>query len=1002
MNTINSHSISFLLLVSLFVNLALSSCQQREYKEVDIYFSAEKPTEDGKDLYAENDSSIIFKGAHFRTNSTSHSGDYSYITSPKNKYALGLNIQNVKPDSYVEISIWRKGKSVKSLLITSSTTPDFFYKTTNEVIKHENGWEQLQLEFFIPPNYIDDVLKIYVWNNSNDTIFFDDLSISIKFAKGFPSYKEKAIYLEIDTTEYLKIMDIRRKAFDVGILQTEDDDWVKAFVFGDGKMMKTKLRLKGDWLDHLHGDKWSFRLKLRNGNTWEQIRTLSLHNPVARYGVDEWFLHKILQSQDVLTTRYGFVPVYLNNKNLGLYAWEEHFSKQLIESQNKREGPILRFFEDVLWDKVRGKKSGIDSIQLPFFEAAVIKPFSPTKIIEDTVAYEQYLIAQNLMLQYKLRKKTASEIFNIDALAKYFALNDVLSAYHSIIWHNQRFYYNPVLCKLEPIAFDAYTETGPFDWISDRSFYGNITFNSIKLLDDQFLMIRELFNDYCFLEVYVKYLEKYSSLEFLTDVSNQYKDEANFYDSLVQIEFPDLKLNIPEIYKNASNIRNDLPAFKAQLAERKKENISWLNISKTEKEFTKGLEGNYARNLVIAYSMKKGNDSTLIKVINYFSDPVLLLGTGKTKQKIRDFIHPEPELKGYQFDNPETYEFWTSQPSNYLFFLTGDNETISAEIYQWPEPNEEDTPLQELVVKNSFSDSDLMDVSNDGKIVFKNGNLTLNKPLIIPSGYKVFLEKGTKIDLIDSAMIISYSPLFMNGTADQPILITSSDFTGCGLTILQAETRSKISYARFENLNTLDYKGWTLTGAITFYESDVDISNTLFYRNQCEDALNTIRSDFKLEKSTFDHIYGDAFDSDFCTGLVNNCKFNNIGNDAIDFSGSQIQIVDTEIIEAKDKGISGGENSYLIVENTTILRSNIGLASKDLSTVDVINSSVIDCNYGIVLLQKKPEYGPATMTLTNTSINNAKTKHLIEIGSEAAIDGVKIKGNRKDLADVFY
>ena len=160
MNKISSHSISFLLLVSLFVNLIISSCLRREYKDVDIYFSAEKLTEDGKDLYAENDSSIIFKGAHFRTNLTSYSGDYSYITSPKNKYALGLNIPNVKPDSYVQISIWRKGKSAKSLLITSSTTPDFFYKTTNEVTKRENGWEKLQLEFFIPPNYIDDVLKI--------------------------------------------------------------------------------------------------------------------------------------------------------------------------------------------------------------------------------------------------------------------------------------------------------------------------------------------------------------------------------------------------------------------------------------------------------------------------------------------------------------------------------------------------------------------------------------------------------------------------------------------------------------------------------------------------------------------------------------------------------------------------------------------------------------------------------------------------------------------------
>ena len=171
------------------------------------------------------------------------------------------------------------------------------------------------------------------------------------------------------------------------------------------------------------------RLKLKSGNTWKRLRTFSLHNPEARNGADEWFLHKVFQSQDLLTTRYGFVPTYLNNRNLGIYAWEEHFTKNLIESQDKREGPIVRFFEDVYWDEIRGRKAGNDSIKLPFFEAAVIKPFSSTKVVEDTAMFKQFLIAQNLLLQYKQRTKAASDIFNIDALAKYFALNDVFKAY---------------------------------------------------------------------------------------------------------------------------------------------------------------------------------------------------------------------------------------------------------------------------------------------------------------------------------------------------------------------------------------------------------------------------------------------------------------------------------------------------------------------------------------------------------------------------------------------
>ncbi|HHL58001.1 MAG TPA: hypothetical protein ENJ14_03585, partial [Bacteroidetes bacterium] len=182
----------------------------------------------------------------------------------------------------------------------------------------------------------------------------------------------------------------------------------------------------------------------------------------------------------------------------------------------------------------------------------------------------------------------------------------------------------------------------------------------------------------------------------------------------------------------------------------------------------------------------------------------------------------------------------------------------------------------------------------------------------------------------------------------------------------------------------------------------VDMQHVLFYRNQCEDALNTIRSVFNLEDVRFDRIYGDAFDSDFCNGTVDHCRFTAIGNDAIDYSGSYVHITNTEIDGAEDKGVSGGEDSHLTLENVTVYRSNIGLASKDLSTVDVKNSAIIDCNYGIVLLQKKPEYGPAKMTLSNTKIEHAKTMYLIEKGSEVVIDGEIRKGDRKDVAKIFY
>ncbi len=1003
MPEIRIHSIVFLTTVFL-LSMVTSSCVKKKERSIDIQilFGAEKLSKDGKNLIADNDSSIIFKHAKFRIGKVSRHGKYSYVSTPANKFVLQTTIPSVSPDDYFEVSVWKKGTNPECHLVASSLQKGLFYKTVNKSDTIIDGWERLKLEFFLPPNYQDNKIKIYVWNNTKDTVFLDDLSIVVKSVRPRPVYTVQPIRIELDTSAYLKILNIRERAFDVGILQTQDDDWVKGIVFGEGKMMKTKLRLKGDWLDHLYGDKWSFRLKLKKGNTWKRLRVFSLQNPWARHGVDEWFLHKVYQSQSVLTTRYGFTPVYLNHKNLGYYAWEEHFAKQLIESQNKREGPILRFYEGVYWDQVRGKVEGVKIIQLPVFEAAVIKPFSGSKVVRDTTMFNQYLIAQNLLLQYKQRKKPASEIFNIDALARYYALCDVFKAYHSLVWHNQRFYYNPVLCKLEPIAYDNYTELGFYPWVH-RTFYGDISGNSVNQSGDQFLMMRELFNDFIFLNEYLKYLGKYSTVDFLENMTAAYKKEAVRYDSLIRMEFPDLKLNIPELYENATPIRQELPAFRQKAKEREVENKKWKNISIKEKTFTKGLASYFIKDLVVAYKGKQQGDSALIKVVSYFSDPVLLLGTGKNNQKIREFLHPEPELEAYQYNKKVEYKFWVHLTANFLFVMSkSDNKTEPVEILQWPEPDGRLSPLQELLGKNIFPDPQLVETIKNNKILIKQGDVRLDHKVIIPAGYEIYFRQDTKIDLVNEAAIITYSPLIMQGTKEKPVVITSSDFSGNGFTVLQAGKRSKLDHVVFRNLNTLDYKGWALTGAVTFYESDVDMTHVRFYRNQCEDALNTIRSDFSVDNCSFEYTFGDAFDSDFCTGELTHTTFTNIGNDAIDFSGSKIKIGYCTMKDVNDKGISGGEDSHLMVDHVDIDRASIGVASKDLSNVEVDNSRIKDCNYGLVLLQKKPEYGPATMILNKTQITNPKTQMLIEKGSSVTLDGKVIKGTQEKLADIFY
>ena len=985
------------------LSLALFSCYRPQVFPVGkgVTCGAEKRTVDGKEFYAENDSTFRFGGGKLQTTREAHSGKYAVMTTRKKAFAFTFHIPRVNGDAYYKISVWRKGKnSQKGVLVaTSKRIKDLYITTAEPVKKDKNGWEKLEMDLFTPPTFSGKELMIYVWNNSNDTIYFDDLRISHPARKTYPSYTEEPLDIVLDTSQYMKIARLRKEAFENGILQTTQNDWAKAIVFGDSKMMKAKIRLKGDWLDHLQGDKWSFRIKLKKHYAWHHLRTFSVQTPEARDYLMEWASHRFYESEDILTTRYGFVPLTLNNRPLGLYAWEEHFVKQLVESRKRREGPIVKFSEDAFWQIQKMAIAKGNWPRFPYFQTAVIEPFMQSKTLRTPALRQEFLNASRLLQQYKYSQRPPSEIFDLDALAKYYAMLELTHARHGMAWHNQRFYYNPIICMLEPIAYDGYTN----HLHSDFSIHDNYLYHAYddKTEDTpEQLMMYRLFHEKAFREKYWQYLKKFSRAGFVDSVSHAMQKRALFYDSLIREEFPQAEYDTNFFRKSAAQIRQYLPALKVFVEKKIKDTAFRLKQQRVVYDDTTVFEDT-PEYFVNAYIQRKLNDSVLLHIENYFPRNIILLGTGK-KARFADFHFIRmPGIKAYSGSHADSARIWADTLSRYLFFMIkGHSETYVTAIHPWPVPRGL-TPRQELMKKVNLKLPVFAKVK--GKDIYvKPGKTLVDYPVVIPKGYVVHFGKGTTLDLVQHALFLSFSPVIMEGTPDKPVIITSSDSTAEGFTLLQVKGNSVIRNVQFTNLNTLDYKTWQLTGAVTFYESNVHLENVLLKNNQCEDGINMIRSQFTLEDARFENTYSDAFDADFSNGLVRNCTFYNVGNDALDLSGSRIRIDSVYANYVNDKGISGGEDSHLVVSRVVVNHANIGMASKDLSDVKVSDSRISNCRYGLVLLQKKAEYGPATMEIRNIRILKTNPKWLVEKGSAIVLDGKIIVGKEKNLDKLFY
>ncbi|MCL3781706.1 hypothetical protein EMN47_15075 [Prolixibacteraceae bacterium JC049] len=918
-----------------------------------------------------------------RVNTEAYQGDYSLKLTNANPFGMSLMLPDVKAGDEVAISVWRKGEE-KGYVCASKKENSDFYKSTNKVVAEAGDWKQLKLEFSIPENYGDKELKIYLWNAGEKEVYFDDLVIDIKpkiQQQEELAYDPKdAIKIFIDDQGMQKLRLKRAMAIENGLLESGDDDWVKGIIFYKNKFLNARLRLKGDHLDHLQGSKWSFRVKLKGDGTFKGMRTFSIQTPAARNYLHEWFFHKALEQEDMLTTRYGFAPVMLNGRSLGLYAWEEHFEKQLVEYKNRREGPILKLTDDAYWLDQKVKKKFEVDYTIPSYDASVIVPFGAGRVVGDTLKMKQFNEGKNLYFQYKYAYAKASDVFDVRKMAQYYAMMDATNSYHSEHWFNQRYYYNPVLCKLEPISFDCFADVGIFDY------YGaNLLAEKAKT--ELITRHLKLFADKEFQNEYFHYLKEYSSEAFWKKMYDENREELVKLNGAIALEFPKYKFDINQFYKIAQQAREALDSF----PDRKIFDQFDDRIMGVRNNYKGKAEMELFPHLVHAYL----NGTNEVEVHNFFSDSIEIVGVGKKESFIQNTIGgvtvlPANSRKKYigkvqtELDN-----------AKYLFLkVRGQSQVVS--IYPWPAPQKISSYQQLLkTASNPFLER------ND--TVYIAGDNVVNSPVLITKNKTVVIAAGAKIDFVQGSTFISYSPIFAQGEKGNPISITSTDNSCKGFNILQAKVRSELNHISFDGLSNLNYGGWVTPCAVCFYESDVTMNGVTFKNNyNCDDALNVVRADFNVENCRFENTFADAFDSDFCTGVVRNTVFEKPGNDAIDFSGSQVLIEKCTINNVVDKGISGGEKSHLKVKNCTVNGAKIGVASKDQSIVEIDRSILENVTYGLVAFQKKPEYGAGTIKAQNIKVKKYLFMHLVEEKSMLYLNEKEIFGKEPKVAERFY
>tara|TARA_B100000242_G_scaffold293514_1_gene271904 strand:- start:5124 stop:7751 length:2628 start_codon:yes stop_codon:yes gene_type:complete len=810
-----------------------------------------------------------------------------------------------------------------------------------------------------------------------------NVQLPINYVKSFFYSSKDPLIIDISYRNVLEIAKDREKVKAKNSLLSKDVDWVDAKIKYLDDTYKVKMRLKGWGPDHWQDDGlWSYKIKVGEDKTILGMKRFAIQHPRVRHYMSEWYFSKLNKYAGIVSPRIMFIPVVLNGKSYPIYSIEENMEKYILENNNRREGPIF---------KLGGSR---DNLKVLFYRE--------NKLMKTEKGRSSMNQIRRLINSFDNNELEVDEVFDVEAMGMILAISDLLGSDHSINRANLRYYLNPITGLIEPIPFDhegIYPLTEEvknirlpgligerfrqMDLDSERKFFKSK--RDLKRGKIFRGIASDLLSHSAISKSYGRSLEIVSNKNWLDNFFKEIKPEESKNLALLHKSYPWYSFRNKEtLYENQEYIRSKLKpnyAIKALLLNNSQKNEEYQLLISNKHSLPLELKSVVSESGKTLYEFP--NNTYLPNSTDYCSENQCYV-LGKKKKKYKSFQYNFNSI--IPIKNPKIlYEVAGSKISSYDQIYTTD----------------ETTQLKKDLNTLQFFDFIKLDKDNK-QIYFLPGEWEVNFDIKIPKDYNLKISENTTLNLTNNASIISYGPINIIGSKNSPVIIKSTDQSGQGIAVINANKTSNISNTIFQGLNSFNKNGITYTGAITFFRSDVNINSVSFEENNSEDAINIIRSGVNIKDSIFKNIFSDAIDLDFSTGEISNILLENIGNDGIDVSGTEVKIKNIKMRNISDKGLSVGENSNAKIKNVEITDSYIGIASKDNSIITGNNIQINNANYGIASYQKKPEYSGATIILDNLVLYPELNKFLVEKNSTIKINKQNIKEKTNNVFDLLY
>ena len=750
------------------------------------------------------------------------------------------------------------------------------------------------------------------------------------------------VSIEVDAADLEQLEQVVADARERGVILPEGNSYVKARITHDGRTFKARLRIKGKLSDHVQGSKWSFRVIARKDGGFLGMKRFSLQHPGTRNYLCDWLYHRLSAGEGIIALRYGFCRVLFNGEDLGIYAFEEHFEEELVEHNERLDGPLVRFDPGLFWVHRLNAMQGL-RFEEPYaaYQAAALDAYGTGGIEKDPERLRRFEEAVALVDGFRHGELRASEVFDADLIARRHALLDLVGGHHSMDWSDVKYYYDPQARLLEPVAYES------FSAFPIRDLAGSWRFHRPARpgddLHDQLFRDREVFS------AYVHHLERMSDPAWLDSAFTALAGALDTASATLYREFPYKELDRTVYYHNQEVVRRS------------------LDVPKAFHAFRGGWSGDTLHVLAVP-----------INSLPMQVDGLLLPGGEVLTPQDDDLLPSRPRSAP---GSPVVFRFvlpagtdTTDLPLVVRCRVLGSSVPRDVEVFGHTLLPWEQVDRAVLAPSNIREFPFILQV-DERTLAIAPGHWTLDQDLIVPEGLVLKARAPLRITLTNGARIISRSPIDWQGREDMPVILEREGDGNDVLVVHQARGQSLLRHVRLPALRTYrsDLRVEQVTGlsALTSFAGSLELVDCTFSGGK--DQVRTSFTDLRMDR----------------------CSLQGSGDDAVTVRGGRAVLSGVSVSDARGIGLKASLGARVEAEGLAVHHAAKGVEGEQGARLTV-QGLLTGCGVGVNAAKAHMRHGAVRIELRNMRYEDNVQDHDVGAGSSITLDGRRIGGLGKE------